>query len=86
MAATQHLRDQTEEAARLKRGHHKAEVDAGIYQMLGILLFFACFGPGLFIAKIIDDLHGPWWGGALAMAISTGVFLTCLKRLGQERQ
>jgi len=77
-------REQAEETARGEQYPHKIEADTGAYQLLVILLFFACFGTGLFVAKIIDDHRGPWWVAVLAMAASVVAFFTCLKRLERK--
>lgn len=76
--------EQAEKAERRERERIKAEANTGIEQMLIVLLFFACFGSGIFVAKVIEDFHGPLWAAVLTLAMSAGAFLVCLKRLGQK--
>ncbi len=74
-------REQAEKVAQQEVARRQREMNAGIEQMLTVLLFIACFGTGLFICKIIDEARGPGWAAVVVMAISAGAFFTCLKRL-----
>ena len=46
-------REQAEKVAQREVVRRQRETNAGIEQMLTVLLFFACFGVGLLLCKVI---------------------------------